>query len=71
MKVIKGEWVKVVDSLNVDLPVGTKVIVEYEDTSIGNVCKLSTVIKDEEWGNYFDNGYGNPIFDVISYVIVE
>ena len=71
MKVIKGEWVKAVDSFNIDLPVGTKVIVEYDDTSAGNVCRLSTVIKDEKLGNCFDNGYGNPIFDVISYVVVD
>lgn len=71
MTEIKNEWVNVVDSFNIDLPIGTKAMVKYEDTSMGITCRLSTVIKDEELGNCFDNGYGNPIFDVISYAIVK
>lgn len=62
---------KPLDELNIPLPVGTKVYVTYKDTSYGICKRLSTVIEKAGFGICFDNGYGNPIFDVIQYELAE
>lgn len=64
------EWIKAENRTETSLPAWTKVRVRYKDTSC-SIVTLTTFVFEKNGKCYFNNGYNNPIYDVIEYQIIR